>query len=520
VRPAAGGSASSGPAGLPWPEGDPGAVRDVARTIGAAAATVNTAGQFVSLSALPALSWRGVASGGFHDAVSGVAARMGRGSGALSRAAGALNGLATTLEDAQEEIRGLAAKVVEAEQAAEDAADRAALLDVAVAGAGFALDAFGPEPPHALVEAEQEASDAAARAGQGAGAARTHAEEVRRKAVRRAEDLCDDCRQRDSTVAGVVRDAADAAPTEARGFSMPGATYGRSVAKRMTVTDFKELSFLRAGIDPYSWNPSEGLGPNDESVRAVYAYYEKLGLEDDGFYWMKMAAIGGPLFYAGFKDIAPISDYYEGKFLTMQKAIFNDLAWQHEAYLLGGAGAIGAAVRKLPEWQRKSAMDDQTLQAWRDIESGDPARVEDGNLALIYREQNPVIQDYYDDLDEHGSDLILGQLNDNAETPIPGSDRFADYYDDKSDANIADFGDRFEWISKELWPKHLDLVNTPGAVEEVLDRDFDAEVDKYRQTTPGGIAEGLGQDAEDVGDSLLPDPEDLLNAPWVPGGTS
>ena len=63
-------------------------------------------------------------------------------------------------------------------------------------------------------------------------------------------------------------------------------------------------------------------------------------------------------------------------------------------------------------------------------------------------------------------------------------------------------------------------MDTPGAVEEILDRDFDAEVDKYRQTTPGGIAEGLGQDAEDVGDSLLPDPEDLLNAPWMPGGTS
>ena len=54
----------------------------------------------------------------------------------------------------------------------------------------------------------------------------------------------------------------------------------------------------------------------------------------------------------------------------MQKEIFDDLAWQHEAYMLGGAALMQDIHRRHPD-----EIDARTLVAWEDIASGDPDRV-------------------------------------------------------------------------------------------------------------------------------------------------
>jgi len=376
----------------------------------------------VGWAAAAAPSWEGEAAGTFHGAVGDEQAEMSRGSSSLERAAGAVGKLATQIEDAQEEVGELAKKVEEAEQAADEAEARAALADIAAAGAATALDLFGADPPAGLVDAKSGADDAAGAAHGSAAKAREHAVGVRRRAEERARELCEDCERQDRVIAGVVENAATAAPTGTGAYGMPGARYSSGVAKRMTVSDFKELAFLRAGIDPTKWNPAKGLDANDETVRKVYAYYKELGLERGEFQWMKMAAIGGPLFYAGFKDIdaagdvSPLSgdelDFlpnswgtgsdelrgYEGQFLRIQKAIFSDLAWQHEAFALGGAGVIHRAVDKLPASERPTVFDPRTSQAWDAIDSGDPARIAAGNFQLLRREQGPVIQLYYDEM--------------------------------------------------------------------------------------------------------------------------
>jgi len=255
--------------------------------------------------------------------------------------------------------------VQEAEEAAQEAEARAALTSLVAAGAGEALDLFGADPPVALRDAAGDASDAAGRAQDGASSARGQADEVRRKAVDRAEQLCQECKRADSGASGVVSDVAGAAPRggSAGGPPAAGARYAAGVTTRMGVSDFKELGFYRAGINPGEWNPGEGLDANDASVRAVYAYYRQLGLEHPEFQWMKMAAVGGPLFYAGFRDIDAAGDtadafgpagnltglgedeleWYESQFLTMQKAIFSDLAWQRSirARRRGGDRASG-----------------------------------------------------------------------------------------------------------------------------------------------------------------------------------
>jgi len=225
--------------------------------------------------------------------------------------------------------------------------------------------------------------------------------------------------------------------------------------------------------------------------------------------------VGGPLFYAGFRDIDAAGDtadafgpvgnltglgedeleWYESQFLTMQKAIFSDLAWQHEAFALGGAAAIARAVRKEPAGS-SPALDARTLRAWDGIGSGDPGRIAEGNLELIRREQLPVIQPYYSEmLARDSGGLVTGQLTDRSDTPIPGSQRYSEY---SSERNLANYPDRIRWIKESLWPAHQELLGSPGAVEEILGRDFDAEADRYRQFDPG-LAPGDIKDAAEEG---------------------
>jgi len=350
---------------------------------------------------------------------------------------------------------------------------------------------------------------------------------VRRRAIAHAEELCQECKHADSGASGVVSDVAGAAPRggSAGGPPAAGARYAAGVATRMGVSDFKELAFYRAGIAPGDWNPGEGLDANDGSVRAVYAYYRQLGLENPEFQWMKMAAVGGPLFYAGFRDIDNAGDWadkagyiklpglgdlsklpgeelkwYESQFLTMQKAIFSDLAWQHEAFALGGAAAITRAVSRRPT-SAPPALDGRTLAAWRDIGSGDANRVAAGNFRLIEREQGPVIQRYYVEMSERISGpLVTGQLTDRAETPIAGSETYSEYSDR---GNIANYDDRMDWIRESLWPAHLRQLETPGVTEEILARDFDKEVDSYRQFNPGAVPGDIKDGAEEAAKDLV-----------------
>lgn len=47
------------------------------------------------------------------------------------------------------------------------------------------------------------------------------------------------------------------------------------------------------------------------------------------------------------------------------------------------------------------------------------------------------------------------------------------------------------WIEGSLWPAHQRLLQTPGGVEGLLARDFDSEVEGYRQVTPEAVARDL-----------------------------
>jgi len=76
------------------------------------------------------------------------------------------------------------------------------------------------------------------------------------------------------------------------------------------------------------------------------------------------------------------------------KAIFHDLAWQHEAFLDDPQIAIdNAAAQDASSPARRSYAD-----AWKDIASGDAERIANGNKALLENEQFTIIQPLYGEI--------------------------------------------------------------------------------------------------------------------------
>lgn len=280
-----------------------------------------------------------------------------------------------------------------------------------------------------------------------------------------------------------------------------------------------------AGIDPAQWDPSKGFEHNRETVEKVYQYYTDLYNQDSNLRWAGMAKMAGGTVFGGLQkielaqqaerllpdlpdlpdlpnlpnlpwglpDLPDLPDLpnlpnveaaaesalrleeTETTLLQMQKDIFMDLAWQHQAYVEGGLPALEAMH------QRGADVD---IEAWRDIASGDENRVWSGNTVLLRREQEEVLAAGYDTLDNIPTTRLgLSVL---AESPVPGGRPFQIV---NPGGDLTNFNDRWEWIEtdmlpayRELSPEHRDrLINQP--LEELADRDF-APADPNQRRRP------------------------------------
>ncbi len=134
--------------------------------------------------------------------------------------------------------------------------------------------------------------------------------------------------------------------------------------------------------------------------------------------------------------------FLEREFLTMHKAIFEDLAWQHEAYLQEGLPAL--TLLNLAE---PGALPSKLVLAWKQIDSGLAPYVNLGNETLLRREQSDILQRYYDEIGEVPLGLALSLQ---AKPPLPGGRSFEDV--EGPGGNIANFGDRWNWIKSDMLP--------------------------------------------------------------------
>lgn len=294
-------------------------------------------------------------------------------------------------------------------------------------------------------------------------------------------------------------------------------------------------TYKEAGIDFTKWDPTKGLPANDEIARKAWEFYAHLFDSDpQHFLWAGMAKLAGGTFYAGFQDIYVMRRFFEtaGRtamsaadierqfpgipaemavllsqgtgdaanwsagqmkfvettFLRMQKDIFDDLAWQHVAYQHGGIAAIDA----LPA----TDMPDKTKASWHDIDSGDPARIKQGNADLLYREQHDTIQQNYDRIRDHSwmTHGLTTAMSVVGESPVDGGKPFREVEMTRIiwhhpevdagplhiplppvptphlDANVSVFDDRWHWIEHDMLPAYQHgLEQDPAGMRQAID---------------------------------------------------
>ena len=202
----------------------------------------------------------------------------------------------------------------------------------------------------------------------------------------------------------------------------------------------------------------------------MYAFYANLYNQKSELKWAAMAKLaGGEVFrglgelekqiklnelamkHAGgdFGSVALLSvvnsktgDILE-KLIGMQKDIFLDLTWQHQAYLETGLPALEAA-------NRRGELSNELLAAWRGISSGNTESINSGNYALLKREQLEILQKQYDIIKNYRDfDKIPKEMSERTLSPIPGGKSFNDVV---SGGDITIFADRWKWITTDMIP--------------------------------------------------------------------
>lgn len=267
---------------------------------------------------------------------------------------------------------------------------------------------------------------------------------------------------------------------------------------------WREQALAAAGIEGDEWQPGRGLDHNEAFVVSVYDFYGDAYAADDELQWAAMGRLAGAPVYAGLQDLRTIqasrgfpeqAPWLERKLLLMQRAIFYDLGWQHQAYLTGGIDALRTA-------NRHGRLDSRTLQAWQDIASGQPDQVARGNRHLLRREQQDILQEHYDEWPEKAPTLSF-MTSRTAASPVPEGTSLDEAvpasveftpWPQLSRAEIHDFDDRWDWVGGEdaMWGDYQDLLDQPHA-DEVITVDVADRADDYRQL--GFVPWGQG-DAE------------------------
>ena len=205
------------------------------------------------------------------------------------------------------------------------------------------------------------------------------------------------------------------------------------------------------------------MGGEPREILKLYTYYANLYLNHPAlFYWAGLgkmaggAVVGGVDFLVrmmgeaprGAKGVATGRDFVTRKMVEIGKAIFEDLAWQHEAFLDDFDNLLRLAAERDAAQPTPAS---SYLKAWQDIGSGVQERIFAGSQGLLRNEQFVIIQPRYNEIlanqEQNGVDDFshTSQFTFNIH---PYHRRFH-----KGDVLVKD--DRWAWITEPdgMWEK-------------------------------------------------------------------
>ena len=246
---------------------------------------------------------------------------------------------------------------------------------------------------------------------------------------------------------------------------------------------------LLSGVDMNQFNPSNGFLANRPYLQAVYFYYEELFMRDLDYIWPGMAKMAGAPVYGGLSDaeygdsvfsiplvIAALGlgagveevnltnlSMIQTTLMEVNKAIYEDLAWQFKAYHTSGLCALEYAYV-----EASSDNNVTNINIWRafdDAQESDYSLVQDANRLLLLREQSQIVVPGWNVI--ANLSLIRGSSSNfiparevfsiMAENPIPGG---LDFRTVVPGGDITDFADRWAWIddsSQGMWKLWTDF---------------------------------------------------------------
>ena len=240
-----------------------------------------------------------------------------------------------------------------------------------------------------------------------------------------------------------------------------------------------------SGVVIENYLAGNGFWANEKNLQAVYNFYGKLFDEEpDEFYWCGLAKLVGAPVYAGLSDaeyvktgilgvglvsgnlitetlttayLAPKVSQFQTNMIQMNIDIFNDLAWQFEAYKIGGLQALETIYTNDTT---HTIIDLNTMTGWQEIDDGiqndDEAEIEDGNQLLAFREQNVTVAQDYQSMQNllpntgifsssytNTVGFIVSYLGQN---PITGGPSFWNFEPSGADLTVFDY--RWDWTTR------------------------------------------------------------------------
>ncbi|MBC7783506.1 MAG: hypothetical protein H7144_06670, partial [Burkholderiales bacterium] len=272
-------------------------------------------------------------------------------------------------------------------------------------------------------------------------------------------------------------------------------------ARPVTKSEWHEEALKKAGIVNANWRPETGwFNVFSKQITAqVYDFYRSVFQQNSHLQWAGMARLASASVVGALNQMFEIRlnfaifqatyggsssqvndplfltwmNRLERNLLTMQKEIFEDLAWQHEAYLMGGFRAL-SDLNAYDATQMTAA----NLATWAIIDNGIKTQnytVEiEGNTRLLRREQEEILDRGYNELET--VPLLPTVMTLLVKNPIPGG---LGWWAAETSAlwmtYVTDFPARWNWIEQQMvgpwsmWSDSAKMDFVSRSLDDIID---------------------------------------------------